>query len=875
MTNTRCKHTLRRLAAMLLCLALLLSLAPAVLAADMPDYASREYVVSQFVQSVGRNTMGTSDYLLSAFSDWEDIGAEYREDLSRAVNEGVLRGYSDGTLRPAEPIRRVEALVLFSRILPELEAVREPIAFSDVPAWAREDIDRLSAAGLVEGYGDGTLGSYDRITVEQVGLLTDRSDALLDRWMPGEDYFAYVNDKAFRNYVPAQPTVDAAHGVVSYDEVFINSFSMRYLEIEAQEDGLLQALGSGELSYEKGSPAQRIYDLCDCYLHEDEDIASDRAWLAGYAALLLEAETPAAFLDAWAAVFRKTGSYAPFGITAEADYDRAMAFPSLDVSEMLPAAILAFDAETEPKYRDALIGALAAFGETLDGDFTAADAEAAYELQKRLGAGTDYSGEYETLLNWLQYLGALPEGTDTEARLEAIRAQHPELCGEDADTRLHFLTLEEAAAIAADPLLDVPTLLRSTGYHDFAGVLISEPMIGVMKEARITEENLGAWKLTAMLCLFNKARLTLTDAQRDAMMRCAFFGYEGVFDGAYSYEEFSTWYLRQNQEAEQDFVSVARRLNEDYLYTDIGSLWCEYYYDPAITEEVRSMVEDLIQAYRTRFEALEWMDDETRAAAMRKLDAIIVNVGWEEGDEPEILSRAEGGTMLRNVCAISEKQHEYCCLLCADQDALRRSFINAPDAVNAIYVPGCNRVEVTPGILGGAFYTYGDDYAANLGRLGMAIGHEIGHAFDRLGSQHNESGTLENWWSEASAAVYESLADRFLTYYENYELLDGVQQDPNETVNESMADFAGMTMVMEILKDDPEAQRTALKTFAEMWLQIATPNWLKSYYLGNEHPAGYVRVNSIVSSLDAFYELYDISEDDPMYVAPEDRLQLW
>ena len=89
----------------------------------------------------------------------------------------MLRGYEDGTLRPGSSIRRVEALVILSRCLPELEPTREAIPFTDLPAWAKGDLDRLSAAGLVEGYGGGVLGADDLLTVEQVGILTARLEA--------------------------------------------------------------------------------------------------------------------------------------------------------------------------------------------------------------------------------------------------------------------------------------------------------------------------------------------------------------------------------------------------------------------------------------------------------------------------------------------------------------------------------------------------------------------------------------------------------------------------------------------------------------------------------------------------------------------------
>ena len=77
-------------------------------------------------------------------------------------------------MRPKSTICRVEALAILDRMLPEKETVRDAIAFSDVPKWAQASIDNLSAAGIVEGYGDGTLGAYDDLTIEQIMLLTER-----------------------------------------------------------------------------------------------------------------------------------------------------------------------------------------------------------------------------------------------------------------------------------------------------------------------------------------------------------------------------------------------------------------------------------------------------------------------------------------------------------------------------------------------------------------------------------------------------------------------------------------------------------------------------------------------------------------------------
>ena len=151
-----------------------LYIAAGQIAPENETAASREYAVAAFVDAVQGIPAADDTGALEAFSDTEQISAWYRPELAAAAATGVLKGYEDGTLRPEGTVRRVEALVLLSRCLPAPEAKGEALAFSDVPDWAKADIDRLSAAGLVEGYGDGVLGADDLLTVEQVGILLER-----------------------------------------------------------------------------------------------------------------------------------------------------------------------------------------------------------------------------------------------------------------------------------------------------------------------------------------------------------------------------------------------------------------------------------------------------------------------------------------------------------------------------------------------------------------------------------------------------------------------------------------------------------------------------------------------------------------------------
>ena len=177
--------------------------------------ATREYAVAAFVDAAGL-ALPDGDEALLPYQDAADVSGCFRRELAAAVQAGVLKGYEDNTLRPGNTITRLEAFVLLSRCLPALEAVSAPIAFTDVPAWAKDDIDRLSVAGLVKGYGDGRLGAGDMLTVAQTALLVQRvSDAVteddpLSLWTDDAaaraELIAYmhaITDESSPDFIPA------------------------------------------------------------------------------------------------------------------------------------------------------------------------------------------------------------------------------------------------------------------------------------------------------------------------------------------------------------------------------------------------------------------------------------------------------------------------------------------------------------------------------------------------------------------------------------------------------------------------------------------------------------------------------------------------
>jgi len=73
------------------------------------------------------------------------------------ATQNVIKGYPNGTFRPQAVVSRAEFAALMQKALPQLPAVREAIAFIDVPPefWASDAIAWVSERGLFSGYGDG------------------------------------------------------------------------------------------------------------------------------------------------------------------------------------------------------------------------------------------------------------------------------------------------------------------------------------------------------------------------------------------------------------------------------------------------------------------------------------------------------------------------------------------------------------------------------------------------------------------------------------------------------------------------------------------------------------------------------------------------
>ena len=163
-----------------------------------------------------------------------------------------------------------------------------------------------------------------------------------------------------------------------------------------------------------------------------------------------------------------------------------------------------------------------------------------------------------------------------------------------------------------------------------------------------------------------------------------------------------------------------------------------------------------------------------------------VNVGGSYTEYKYNLS--SNSTLIENVLLMNK--------VISDSELVRlkqnkSNFDFSPTVVNAYYNPLDNSINVPAALK--ELYISGDNYYRIFGSIGTIIAHEITHAFDNNGAKFDEFGNRVDWWSEEDYTKFKELQDDVIEYYSNYEVIDGIYVDGEQTVGENIADLGGFS----------------------------------------------------------------------------------
>jgi len=313
----------------------------------------------------------------------------------------------------------------------------------------------------------------------------------------------------------------------------------------------------------------------------------------------------------------------------------------------------------------------------------------------------------------------------------------------------------------------------------------------------------------------------------------------------------------------------------------VGRMYADAYVTAQTKADVEAMVADIVAVYRSRLEACDWLSEETKQMAIRKLDKLKIRVAYPddwsryEAAELSFAGSEEGGDLVGSICAAQRffRQHTIERLITPSDGGW---WITTPQTVNAFYDASDNSINIPAGILGGVYYDPDASDEANMGGIGLIIAHEITHAFDDFGSQFDENGNYVNWWTDADAEAFYTRLDAVASYFDRIEVLPGQSVNGELVVGEAVADLGAMSCMLEIAKESNGFDyRKFFESYAAMWRMMETEEGLMQRLQTNTHPPHYLRTNAIVQQFEEFHKAYDIVEGDGMYLAPEKRLSVW
>ena len=309
----------------------------------------------------------------------------------------------------------------------------------------------------------------------------------------------------------------------------------------------------------------------------------------------------------------------------------------------------------------------------------------------------------------------------------------------------------------------------------------------------------------------------------------------------------------------------------------------------------KALGDELTASFRKRLENNQWLSPTTQQAAIEKLDYMGSDYGtpkkWPVTDIPQL----NGELLVTDVITIKECRYNVIKSLLGksvkEYYPFHYMFYSPIESlysyeVNAFYDPAFNAFYVLPPFMLEPAYTANMDECKLYATWGVVIGHEMTHGFDKTGATYDKNGEMNNWWTEGDAAKFAELNERRAANVSTHEVLPGMKSNGTQTVTEDVADLGGFNIAYDLwvkkLKERgvegeelDEMKRQFFINFAAMYSEKLPKAEMIERAKEDIHSAGHVRVNSVVQHIDDWYELFDITEGDALYLAPEQRITIW
>lgn len=316
----------------------------------------------------------------------------------------------------------------------------------------------------------------------------------------------------------------------------------------------------------------------------------------------------------------------------------------------------------------------------------------------------------------------------------------------------------------------------------------------------------------------------------------------------------------------------------------LGRLWVREHCAADLKRQITTIISNVRAAAEHQLANTSWMASSTRAAAVKKLRAMDIQVCWpDKWPTHEIVCGMDDSDYIENLLRIWATATDSNLALIAKGDCrhpMGAGWGRPVFDVNAFYYPNENRFLLPAAILRPPFYDPKQSLAWNYGAIGATIGHELCHAFDAEGREYDADGNRRSWWTERDDKEYRARASRVVRLYESRDYR-GHDVDGSLTLVENIADLGGLEFALAGAKRavgrelTREELRDFFESYAVSWRAKDRMARAKELLATDPHAPPKLRVNHAVRQLDAWYTAYDIDPSCPDYIPPAQRIRFF
>ena len=309
---------------------------------------------------------------------------------------------------------------------------------------------------------------------------------------------------------------------------------------------------------------------------------------------------------------------------------------------------------------------------------------------------------------------------------------------------------------------------------------------------------------------------------------------------------------------------------------------------------VKTLSEDLKAVFIRILKGNQWLEPKTKLKAIKKLECLKLTVGSPKILRDDPLLDYSADDLWGNLTKQAMWRHDKAILLegkqtidmpVIDWSVIPPKFISTQAyVVNAAYTPSENGIYIPLGYIQEPFIDLkqrGIEY--NLAHIGFTLAHEMSHALDDWGSKYDETGKLNDWWTEKDKRKFKLIQDDVIKQYEVFAARDGIQFDAGASIGEDLADISGLSICREYLRDFQFKNQDILPIqalsfevfyvyFAFQQRQQISTNALKTQLKTNPHPPDKYRTNIPLSRLPIFRAMFDVKKGNNMWWHSTNRI---